>query len=538
MATEGKREVTYPVINDVRTLQVPGQGITHQQRLPTMIHSSPSEQFRYLTKNTTAQPVHSDQMPPKNTRMIPQRPQDLLNNVSIDSARENFRSSAQYRKSYAFKIWRDRGSFPYRLAEQPVVKEVVQRKKSKKHMNAVRAQRDRENEEAWKTFKSCRTTTNEMRYRRTSKFPRIRVEASVTKHYEKEQLDTLLSQDIEQKGSTVKQQNCIPDYFKNKKESTPKAQTVSSPTKSIPTSVIHVLATKAGDVSIQTNQAEKCTHISKPATLAGVHSQSYVTSEGKLLEDKQGGTSQWSNGLTSSIGNYDMRVQSPEQVNPNAASGVKHISTETLTENNTGSSNSSGGAIPSDTQNKQESSSVKRHCSPSLSTTSTTLSDNSFQSGEATERLSTNSNDNVSTVLARVPSPTLEAREVDYSNLTSVIKNSLAKKYSKENVKPNDQTAVERNRKRVRVESVSAEEEEAPRGRIKQHKATMFTRLDETFATNLAEGIHNVNSEYFPIEALAKKAAKETSKGVADNRECKLKTASVKHKLDEIERAR
>ncbi|XP_028402342.1 uncharacterized protein LOC114525290 [Dendronephthya gigantea] len=541
MATEEKRQVTYPVINDVRTLQVPGQAMTtHQERLPTMIHSSPSEQSRYLTKNTT-QPVHSDQIPPKNIQLIPQRPQDLIDNVSIDSARENFRSSAQYRKSYAFKIWRDKGSFPYRLAEQPVVKEVAQRKKSKKYMNAVRAQRDRENEEAWKTFKSCRTTTNEMRYRRSSKFPRIRVEANVitNKHYEKEQLDTLLSQDIEQKGRTMKQQNCIPDYFKNKKESAQKTEIVHSPTKSIPTSVIHVLATKPCDVSVQTNQAEQRTHNSKRATLSGVESQSYVTSEGKLSPDKQGGSSQWSNELTSSIGNYNMHAQSPE-VDANAENGVQQISTETFTKNKQPDiSNSFRETIPSNTQSEQEGSPAKRHCSPSLSTVSPMLSNNSFRSGEATECLPTYLNGDENTSQARTPSPILQAQEVDNSILTSVIKNSLAKKYSKENVKPNAHaTAVERNRKRVRGESLNTEEGEPPRGRIKQQKATMFTRLDEAVATNLAEGIHNVNSEYFPIEALAKKAANETSKGVSDNRERRLETTSVKHKLDEIERAR
>ncbi len=549
MATKEKDEAMYPIINDVRTLQALRHSITHQGEKTTVVYSTPSERSEQ-TKNSTTEAAYTGQTSPTNTQIIPQRPQDLLDNISLDLAGTNVKSSAQYRKSYAFKIWRDRGSFPYRLTEQPVVKEVVQRKKSKKYLNAVRAQKDREKEEAWKVFKSYRNTNNEMKYRRTSKFPRIRVEGSVTKHHDKEQLDTILSDSLQgndPKSTHTKHQNSIPDYFKNKKESAQKSKPLASPTKSIPTSVIHT--TK--EVSRQTTQAEiqsrmtsdkGVCNVGEPLAQAAVLLEPSLTSKGNLLQDdKDNGIFQWSDTQTSSVGSCNIHVQGQGQLHTNAVNGKQKISTETMTRGSADSSVRWDGRSLPDNQSKEEADrSSKPDTSQSLSITANMVADNSVTRRDDIELLSTEHNVNVIRNQSPSPTPTQERNsEIDNSNLALIIKNSLAKKYSKENVKPNlGYAAAERGRKRVRNESLSSEEAERQRARIKQQKATMFTRLDEAVATNLAEGIHNVNSEYFPIEALANKAARETSKDVSDSVESKWPKTSIKYKVDEIERAR
>jgi hypothetical protein len=550
---KGKDEAIYPVINDVRTLQVPRHGIKQQGDLmSTVAYSTPSERSGQI-KNSPAQPANNGQTSLKNTQIVPQRPQDLLENISMDVAEANVKSSAQYRKSYAFKIWRDRGSFPYRLAEQPVVKEVVQRKKSKKCLNAIRTQKDREKEDAWKEFKSCRSTNNEMKHRRISKFPHIRVEGTSMKHHDKGQLDTILSdsQDNNPKSSHTRYQNSIPDYFKNKKESAQKYQPLASPTKSIPASVIHVNTTKACQVEL-TTQAEQSMitsdnghgvyNVLKSTAQATVRLESSPTSKGNLvLGNKDNGIFQRSDTQASSNGKCNIHVQGQKhvQLNANAVNDRQKI-TETITGSGADSScHMKGRNVPDIQSKQQEDRSGKPHTSRSLSTTSYILADNSVKRREDIEILSTERN--VISDQSLSPSQTQEANsEIDNSNLASIIKNSLAKKYSKENVKPDlGFAAVERGRKRVRNEVPSSEEGERQRTRTKQQKATMFTRLDEAVATNLADGIHNVNSEYFPIEALANKAAKETSKGAAsDGMERKMPKTSIKHKVDEIERAR
>ncbi|CAB4005339.1 Hypothetical predicted protein [Paramuricea clavata] len=556
MATKGKDEAMYPVINNVRTLQVPRHGIKQQGDLmSTVVYSMPSERSGQI-KNSPAQPAYNGQTSSlRNTQIVPQRPQDLLDNISMDVAQANVKSSAQYRKSYAFKIWRDKGSFPYRLAEQPVVKEVVQRKKSKKCLNAIRAQKDREKEDAWKEFKSCRDTNNEMKHRRISKFPHnIRVEGTSMKHHDEGQLDTILSdsQDNNPKSSHTRHQNSIPDYFKNKKESAQKSQRLASPTKSIPASVIHVHTTKACQVSKLTTQAEQSMitsdnghgvyNVLKSTAQTTVLLESSPTSKGNLvLGNKDNGIFQRSDTQASSNGKCNIHVQGQEhvQLNPNAVNDRQKI-TETISGSVADSSCHIKGRnyVPDIQGKQQEDRSGKPHTSRSLSTTSYILADNSVKRREDIEILSTERN--VISDQSLSPSQMQEANsEIDNSNLASIIKNSLAKKYSKENVKPDlGFAAVERGRKRVRNEVPSSEEGERQRRRTKQQKATMFTRLDEAVATNLADGIHNVNSEYFPIEALANKAAKETSTGASDGMERKMPKTSIKHKVDEIERAR
>jgi hypothetical protein len=552
MATEEKEKM-YPVINDVRTLQAPGHGIAHQGEMSTVVYSAPTVRFTQ-TNNSTSQADYPGQTSLKDEQKIPQRPQDLLDNISLDLARTNVKSCAQYRKSYAFKIWRDKGCFPYRLAKQPVVKEVVQRKKSKKFLNAARAQRDREKEEEWKAFKSGKNTNNEMKYRRLpAKFPRIRVEENVAKDDEKQELNILFSDTLKGNGpipsNHARYQNSIPDYFKNKKESAQKSQPLVSPTKSIPTSVIHVNTTKVCHVSKQTTQAEisseitfdkGTSNVSKSLAMGLLKSIPY--SKGNLIQE-QGGENKGAffsyDTLTSSVGSCNIHVQSQEQLNTTTVIDRENITTETVA---AGSPGPSEGRNSSDIQCKQQDySSVTPHNSRSLSTTSDMSADRSAKRRE--EFLSTECNGKVVSNQSSSSSPMEEtSSEVENPNLSLIIKNSLSKKYSKENVKPNTSTgAVDRGRKRARNESIamSSEEGERQRARIKQHKATVFTRLDEAVATNLADGIHNVNSEYFPIEALANKAAKETSKNVPEGTESKCQpNTSINYKVAEIERAR
>ena len=552
IATERKNGAMYPVINNVRTLQVPEQNISDQGEMPTVVRNS---QPCGRTTNTNCTLKHNGQATLKNTQITPQRPQDLLDNVSLDVARINVKSSAQYRKSYAFKIWRDKGSFPYRLADQPIVKEVVERKKSKKYLNAVRAHKDRENEEAWRAFKSCRSTSNEMKYRRTSKFLRVQTDDSIAEQDEKDQLDMILldSQDKDPKERSTKQQNGIPDYFKSKKEPAQKSQPLVSPTKSIPTSVIHVNITKACDVSKPTTQAEHSMmtsdnvgyEIIKLTTQTADRIHSNETFENKLsaaTEEEQSSFSQWSTAQTSS-GNYNRLSRGQEYLNINAMNSVKQLPTHTMPTaySTLVDSNSARTTAPS--------------TSPNLTSNSNKSPENSMNEGEyktsntESERLSTEIESNKKGTAFTVtdqslsPSSTPEpCSEIDNSKLASIIKKSLTKKYSKENVEPTSaptSAAGERGRKRVRHESSDGnDEDERQRARMKQEKSTMFARLDEAVATNLADGIHNVNSEYFPIEALANKAATETSKDASHHLESRVQTHVIKHKLDEIERAR
>lgn len=66
--------------------------------------------------------------------------------------------------------------------------------------------------------------------------------------------------------------------------------------------------------------------------------------------------------------------------------------------------------------------------------------------------------------------------------------------------------------------------------------ATVLTRINENDATTLAEGINNLNSEYFPIETLVKMAVKESSTDT--NYQGLSTTTRIKDKVNEIDRAR
>ena len=545
MATKSNGAAMYPVINNVQTLQVPERRITYPEEISTD-YSEPHEQS---TQTSQVKPTHQDPTSSKQTQVIPQRPQDLLDNISLDMARQNVKSSAQYRKSYAFKIWRDRGSFPYRLAEQPtgVVKDVVPRKKSKKTLNALRAQKDREKEKAWKAFKSCRTTSNDLKYQRTPRLPRNRVEATSIDHHVKDQLNTIFSdyQDNDPISTNAKHQNSIPDYFKNKKESA-QSKPLVSPTKSIPTSVIHVHTAKACLVPKHTTQAEQTIGMTYKDVSKGFKPQTQTQTAIQLTttdppsEEDVG--DQRSDTHTSSVGKYNMHTDNQEQFNANAVSGRQKISVETMTESAEDSSDSSERNSSSGVQTNKKDRCNDLHISENLPITSNGFEKNPGNRVKDIELSPTKHTGNF--ISEQSPSPNLTEQpsgnsEIDNSNLAIIIKDSLAKKYSKENLKPiPGSTIVTQARKRAKNDPTQTERGEHHRARIKQQKTTMFTRLDESVATNLADGIHNVNSEYFPIEALAKKAAKESSKGVTDHFQSKLPPNSIKHKLDEIERAR
>ena len=538
MTKKKHEEETYPIINDVRTLHLPTEhGTSHQKEISTMAYNTQSKQSE-ATNEFTSQPLSKE--------ITPQRPQDLLDNISLDVARANLKSSAQYRKSYAFKIWRDRGSFPYRLAEQPVVKDVVQRKKSKKHLNAIRAQRDREREEAWKAFKNCRITSNEMKLKRTSQLSSNGVEE--TRQHEKDQFELLLSdiQDNDPKPSPPKHQNSIRDYFKNKKESAERCQPLASPSKSIPTSVIHVHTTEACQVSKQATQVEQ-SNVTSNIDAWKVHNSTTqpavpttVYKDNVLPDEKDSRLFERSVKHTSSNEKGNIFVREQEQLNANTLNDRQQISSETMTRTSLQSLEGRNSPyIPT----KQNNLSLPSYSAKSFTTFSNVLADKSANGDESFEELSTEHQRNViSAQPSPSPHPTEESNdnaELEPSNLALIIKDSLTNKYRKENIKPISRYEVtERNQKRVRNESWNGEEEELQRSRTKRLKATMFTCLDETVATNLADGIHNVNSEYFPIEALANKAVSETSSQIPDGIEKKLPTKAIKHKLDEIERAR
>ena len=524
MANRNKGETMYPVINDVRTLQVSCQGeISPDHRNPPG-QSKPTNEVKTIS---STQATYQDPTSPKYTQVIPQRPEDLLDDIPLDAVRQNVRSSAQYRKSYAFKIWRDRGSFPYRLAEQPVgiTKDAVQRKKSKKCLNALRAQRDREKEEAWKAFKSCRTTSNELKYQRTSKFPRNRGE-----YHENNHLNTIFSdcKDDDPKSNHVKHQNSIPDYFKNKKEPAQKYQPLVSPTKSIPTSVIyvHTGTAKACLLPKQTTQAKQGVGITDKGLDNGFESKTQAEIKMKINQPSEGNIgNQRSDTHTSSVGEYNIHDHDQEQLNANAVIGRQQVSIERMAESNALERRISPACVQT---NQQEDRCDKLHISGSPLNRVIDI-----------ELLSTEHNGNEQSPRPNSPDEACSNCEIDNSNLAMSIKNSLSKKYIKENVKPISVSKVPTQaRKRARNDPTRSKEGEQQSTRIKQKKTTMFTGLDESVATNLADGIHNVNSEYFPIEALAKKAVKESSKGVTDDIKSKLSPSSIEHKLDEIERAR
>ena len=118
--------------------------VAHPQQLPR----NTSENVE--SDNPASRPRNSST---ENVEKMPERPQDLINKVSFGVAKVNFKSSAQYRKSYAFKIWREKGCFPFRLEDRPSSED---QKKSKRYLNAVKAQRDRNNEDAWRAYKSSK----------------------------------------------------------------------------------------------------------------------------------------------------------------------------------------------------------------------------------------------------------------------------------------------------------------------------------------------------------------------------------------------
>lgn len=533
MANRNKGETMYPVINDVRTLQVSCQEeISPDHRNPPG-QSEPTNEVKTIS---STQATYQDPTSPKYTQVIPQRPEDLLDDIPLDVVRQNVRSSAQYRKSYAFKIWRDRGSFPYRLAEQPVgiAKDAVQRKKSKKCLNALRTQRDREKEEAWKAFKSCRTTSNELKYQRTSKFPRSRVE-----YHENNQLNTIFSdcKDNDPKSNHAKHQNSIPDYFKNKKESVQKYQPLVSSTKSIPTSVIyvHTGTAKACLLPKQITQAKQGAGITDKGVDNGFESKTQAEIKMKTNRPSEGNIgSERSDTHTSSVGTivqYNIHDDDQEQLNANAVIGRQQVSIERMAESNALERRISPACVQT---NQQEDRCDKLNNSGSLSSAK-----NPLNGVIDIELSSTEHNGSEQSPSPNSPDEACSNCEIDNSNLAMSIKNSLSKKYIKENVKPISVSKVPTQaRKRTRNDPTRSKEGEQQSTRIKQKKTTMFTSLDESVATNLADGIHNVNSEYFPIEALAKKAVKESSKGVTDDIKSKLSPSSIEHKLDEIERAR
>lgn len=452
----------------------------------------------------------------ENTAKAPERPQDLINKTSFGVAKVNVKSSAQYRKSYAFKIWREKGCFPFRLEDQPSTEE---QKKSKKYLNAIKSQKDRHNEEAWRAYKSSKTT------RKLSEG----VEFSCSNENSKEhQTPFTASQEGITKSDTVHHNN-IPYYFKAKKDTSPKSQ-VTPVTKAIPTSVIHVNNTKSyTNCQPGINQAlhQEATKVA-PTEFRDQPFGRNDTRRSSVVQVTTGG---------GQIASRRERLSCTGETTARISEGA---SAENLKHPPIASTTASVDGHKDESCNSPE----HRACSSAkifenhldLTMTDTSEEDNDMREviNRAEKKLeSPLDNETLQTVASNSEvqdghdSPSTH----DNANMIAIMKSTLNKKYCKENVKP-----AGPGRKR-RHENAGSVVDEPQRGRPKKSKATVFTRLDETLATTLADGIHNVNSEYFPIDALANKAAKEIGEKVSAIKSDPTKM-SIKEKVEEIDRAR
>lgn len=109
------------------------------------------------------------------------------------------------------------------------------------------------------------------------------------------------------------------------------------------------------------------------------------------------------------------------------------------------------------------------------------------------------SNENASPAKTAEESETHANNTTSPSNLVSIMKTSLRKKHSKENVQPLP------NMFKMKRKLDPEKRDEPP---SKKHaKPTIFTPLNEQEAEKLANDIYDVNLEYFPFQTLAVKAA-------------------------------
>lgn len=500
-----------------------------------------------------------------NEAKTPQRPQDLIDQVSFGVAKVNVKSSAQYRKSYAFKIWKEKGCFPYRLADEPSIEE---RKKSKKYLNAMKAQRDRQNEEAWRAYKNFRVTNRT----KTSQRPvqRVDKEMNIT-NKRKEHCPRQSSFSVSNEGFTkenIANQNSIPQYFKAKKDVSLKC--FATPVcKSIPTSVIHINSTKScenfglfaraqrGSTKGGTEFRRKNVPQSDARKSSGGETdprRMNVSADKESADHHKDNLIQWYHRETTS-GVSDKAFDQQVQISESAkAENLEQTAVTTITSTNEPnnkrflcrSTSSAGDILQFHGQKGAASSITKSESHLNLNGKSSSLTNEyekrSHQGAENTDHIAMSGKEHVgSSVTATLQGIVQDkGQERDgkslpsnSSSLAAAMKNTLNNKHCKENVKPKPPPI----RARKRKSECTNEEGEPQRGKGKQEKSTVFTRLDEAVAVNLADGIHNVNSEYFPIDALANKAAKETSKQINTKQNQPTKMC-IKNKVEEIDRAR
>ena len=518
--------------------------VAHPQQLPR----NTSENVE--SDNPASRPRSSST---ENVEKMPERPQDLINKVSFGVAKVNFKSSAQYRKSYAFKIWREKGCFPFRLEDRPSSED---QKKSKRYLNAVKAQRDRNNEDAWRAYKSSKAKKAPTATQRPSEAVEVVGNTRSEGHH---QTPFTASKDAVTKRNPVHSNN-IPCYFKAKKDVSQKNQ-VTPVTMAIPTSVIHVNTTKSGENHQQITQVgQGSAHTTKefrnqqfakdnttvPTTAgdqaAARKERSSVSEESTRILPNT--LVHWSGETTSRISSK--RLSQPPQIDghtiaPTRTSIYGHQSNETRS-----CMKSSAEVIRLHGTQHEERLSVEK-ISTKNHLHSTDKAGQFAHQHEKSDSLNVKDDRNRGISVEKeleIQPETLPQKgandgaqetnghhlSTSSSNMVSIIKSTLNKKYCKENVKPGPE------RRKRRRENAATETGEAQRGRsAKQSKTTVFTRLDETVATNLADGIHSVNSEYFPIATLANKAAKEASEKIVRSEVTKM---SIKTKVEEIDRAR
>ena len=516
--------------------------VAHPQQLPR----NRSENVE--SDNPASRPRNSST---ENVEKIPERPQDLINKVSFGVAKVNFKSSAQYRKSYAFKIWREKGCFPFRLEDRPSSED---QKKSKRYLNAVKAQRDRNNEEAWRAYKNSKAKKASPATQRPSEAIEV---VGNTRSEGQHQTPFTASKDAITKRNPVHNNN-IPCYFKAKKDVSQKHQ-VTPVTMAIPTSVIHVNTTKSGENHQQITQVgQGSAHTTREFrnqqfakdnnTFATTGGQAAARKERSWASDEStrilpNTLVHWSDETTSRISSK--RLSQPPQIDGHSIAPIKtsiygHQSNETRSCMKSSAEVKRLHGTQHEERLSVEKISAKNHLH------STDKAGQFAHQHEKSDSLNVKDDRNrgISGEKELESQPeTLQKGATDgaqetnghhlstnSSNMVSIIKSTLNKKYCKENVKPGPE------RRKRRRETAATEIGEAQRGRsAKQSKTTVFTRLDETVATNLADGIHSVNSEYFPIATLANKAAKETSEKMVRSEMTKM---SINKKVEEIDRAR
>lgn len=115
------------------------------------------------------------------------------------------------------------------------------------------------------------------------------------------------------------------------------------------------------------------------------------------------------------------------------------------------------------------------------------------------------------------------------SNLVSLMKSSLKRKHSKENVQPLDIASKSKLKTKRKLDP----DRDEPSLTKKSTKPTIFSPLNEQEAEKLANDIYDVNLEYFPFQILAEKAAKT---GVDTS--VTVERTNTENRVQEIEKVR